>query len=296
MKRLMAIGAPLLALAIIGAITGGLVFGAFGGGGSGAVAASATQQDIFSALSSAQDSTPASEKPWLGARVVQTPAGPAVEAVIADSPADKAGLKRNDVIKAVDGTQVSDMGALLQALKDKKPGDTVTLSITRDGNAQDISVTLEARPEPLPRDHPLLPELNGIPQDQLFAHITGGSFKFSDSSGASHTATIDLGTVSAVDTTAKTVSVDLNAGSHQTYTITDSVNTFPTDLSKFQSGDKVIVLSVDGDLRAISKGGGHFLPFFGEHGGLFGKEGHGGHHGKGGGFEMMPGNGGGSGF
>jgi len=300
MKRLWLIGGPLLALAIIVAI-GGLALGAFGGGGSGgaAVAASENQQDIFSSLSSPQDSTPAAERPWLGATVVQTPDGPTVEAVIADSPADKAGLKRNDVIKAVDGTQVSDMAALRDALKDKKPGDTVTLSITRDGNAQDISVTLEARPEPLPIANALIPELNGIPRDEVFSHLLGGSFQFTDVDGNSHTASVDLGTVSAVDTSAKTISVDLNSGGQQTYTITDSVTTFPKDLAQFQSGDKLTVISVDGSLRAVSKGMGHMLPFFGKHGGgmpFFGEEGHGGHHGRRGPGFGMPGNGGGPGF
>lgn len=285
-KLIMAVG---LAVAVIAILGGGLAFWAVNGGGSSrsALAASQDQQDIFSAISSQQGTTPATEKPWLGAQIALTPDGLTVSSVIADSPADKAGLKRGDVVKSVDGTQVSDMQALLNALKDKKPGDSVTLSITRDGNAQDIAVTLEARPAPLPSANPILPELNGIPGDQLFSHILGGSFQFKDNNNNSHTATVDLGSVTAVDANAKTITVDLNAGGSKTYTIGDGVITAPTDLSQFQSGDKVAAISVDGNLRLVAKNPGRLLSFGkGCRGGMRGGQG----------FGMMPGMYGGKGL
>src|SRR3972149_7913785 len=168
------------AMAAIGAM---LAVRAFNGGGSNdAALAAGTQQDVFSTLGAAQDTT-ADEHPWLGAAIVPTPDGPTIGAVIADSPADKAGLKRGDVVKSIDGTAVSDMGGLRDALKDKKVGDSVTLSITRDGKDQDVTATLEARPEPLPIANPVFPELNGIPRDELFSLLLGGSFQFTDSDG-----------------------------------------------------------------------------------------------------------------
>ncbi|MGD0766227.1 MAG: PDZ domain-containing protein [Dehalococcoidia bacterium] len=257
-----------LAVAVIALLGGGLAFRALNGGGSSAsaLAASKDQQDIFSTLGSQQGATPTAETPWLGAQIALTADGLTVSAVIAGSPAEKAGLQRGDVIKAVDGTQVSDMQALLNALKNKKPGDSVTLSITRGGNAQDITATLEARPAPLPSANPILPELNGIPQDQLFSHIMGGSFQFKDSSNNSHTATVDLGTVTGVDTNAKTITADLNVGGSKTYTIGSGVTTVPTDLSQFQNGDNVVVLSVDGNLRLIAKNAGGLLQFLGKGG------------------------------
>ena len=140
-----------------------------------------------------------------------------------------------------------------------------------------MTVTLEARPEPLPIfANPVLPELNGIPRDELFSHFLGGSFKFTDSDGKTHTATVDLGTVKSVDTDAKKISVDLNSGDAKDYTITDSVTVAPNDLSKFESGDHVTIVSVDGDLRAVSKGMGGFLPGFGGMRGGHGKHGFGG--------------------
>jgi len=265
-----------LAMAVIGAISGGLAFRALSAGSNNP--ALAASQDIFSTMDSAQQDDQTGEKPWLGIRVARPPDGLTIEAVIADSPADNAGLKRLDIITAVDGTAVSDMKELLAALKDKQPGDTVTFSITRDGATQQITVTLEARPEPLPRAHPIFPELNGIPRDELFSHMLGGTFRFTDVDGTEHTVTTDLGTVTAVDTAAKTITVQLNSGgSPQTYTITEDVYTLPRDLSGFQANDRVSVVKVDGELRAIAKGAGRMLPFFGggKHRGMRGFGGHG---------------------
>ncbi len=289
--RLRGILPPLILAAAVMTIVGAvLAVRTFHEGGSGDTAlAAGTQQDVFSTLGAGQSSTPTDQLPWLGATITLTPDGLTISAVIADSPAEKAGLKRGDVVKSIDGTAVSNMSDLRNTLKDKKPGDTVTLSITRSGNAQDITVTLEARPEPLPFASAIFPELNGIPRDQLFSHLLGGSFQFKDNGGNTHTATIDLGTVKSVDTNAKTISVDLNSGGSKDYTITNGVTIVPNDLSKFQSGNHVTIVSVDGSLRAISKGG-RFLPGFGGKGGFslgkrgFGEEGHGPLRGDGPGF------------
>jgi S1-C subfamily serine protease len=64
-------------------------------------------------------------------------------AVIAGSPADKAGLKIMDIITAVNGDEV-DLGQNLALLISKyKPGDIVSLKIIRDGKEMEIKVTLE---------------------------------------------------------------------------------------------------------------------------------------------------------
>lgn len=259
---------PIVAVAIVAMTLVVSLGGAFAvrawseGGSDSALAASAGQSDIFSSAAAGQETDDA-DTPWLGAQVVNTSDGLTVSAVIADSPADKAGLQRGDVITAVDGVQVEDMKALLTVIKDKAVGDSLTLSILRGGAAQDITATLEAKPERLVEAHPLLPELNDIPRDELFSHMLGGSFEFTDKDNNAHTASIDLGTVSAVDAAAGTITVDLNAGGSETYTIGDDVVTRPEDISKLESGDRVTVISVDGSLRAITAGGCGILPFFG---------------------------------
>jgi membrane-associated protease RseP (regulator of RpoE activity) len=233
--------------------------------------------------------------PWLGVQIVQSTDGPTVDSVIAGSPAEKAGLKQGDVIKSIDGTSVSDVKAVRDAIKDKKAGDTITLSITRDGKAQDVTVALEAQPEPLLQENPVLPELSGIPADQLFSHLLGGTFQFKDSDGKTHTVSVDLGTVASVDADAKTISVDLNAGGSKKYTISDGVTAMPSDLTQYADGDQVIIVSMDGNLRALMKGPGLGLggPFFG---GMEGRFFFGGMHGPGrGGWDGFQGESGGEG-
>jgi hypothetical protein len=156
-------------------------------------------------------------------------------------------------------------------------------------------VTLEAPPTPLPQAYPMLPELNGIPRDQLFSHLMGGSFQFTDNGGATHTASVDLGTVTSVDANAKTISVDLNSGGSKQYTISDSVTAVPNDLTKFANGDHVVIVSMDNNVRAVVKGAGLGVPFLGGgHGfGLGGWQGFRGKGDSGGGFEMPRGKAGG---
>ena len=273
-------------LILVGTLGGLYAAGVFTGGGSSKTAAAASQ--------GASD-----QSAWLGVQIAQSTDGPTIASVIADSPAEKAGLKRGDVIKAIDGTSVSNVQAVRDALKDKKPGNTVTVSITRNGNAQDVTATLEAPPEPLPQAYPMLPELNGIPTDQLFSHLLGGSYQFTDKDGNTHTASVDLGTVTSVDASAKTISVDLNSGGSKQYTISGDVTTMPNDLTQFADGDHVVIISVDGNLRLFMKGAGLGAGFFGGIGGPFfgGKHGSGADgwdgFGRGGGFEMPRGRAGG---
>ncbi len=71
------------------------------------------------------------------------PAGASVEAVLEGSCAEKAGIQKGDIICTVDGTEVDSSTALKDAVRDKKAGDTVTFTIYRDGEKQDLSVVLD---------------------------------------------------------------------------------------------------------------------------------------------------------
>ncbi|NPA91873.1 MAG: PDZ domain-containing protein [Chloroflexi bacterium] len=88
--------------------------------------------------------------------------GVLIEGVIQGSPADKAGLRGSykpirigqeevliggDVILAFDGKPVTSIEDLLQYLEERKPGDTVTLTIWRNGEKMDVKVTLGERPK-----------------------------------------------------------------------------------------------------------------------------------------------------
>ncbi|HEY3505088.1 MAG TPA: trypsin-like peptidase domain-containing protein [Actinocatenispora sp.] len=70
------------------------------------------------------------------------PVGALVVTVTGGGPAAKAGIKPGDVITAVGGTQVQDVAELTTALSAHKPGDTVEVTINRNGSEQKISVKL----------------------------------------------------------------------------------------------------------------------------------------------------------
>lgn len=67
-------------------------------------------------------------------------------AIVAGSPADKAGLRQGDVITKVNNKDVTEDHALASLLSQYAPGDKLTLTIHRDGKAQTMSVTLAAYP------------------------------------------------------------------------------------------------------------------------------------------------------
>jgi membrane-associated protease RseP (regulator of RpoE activity) len=214
----------------------------------------------------------ASEQPWLGLQLIAGADGPTISYVIADSPADDAGLQRGDVITAVDGTALETPQDFRDALDAKSVGDTMTLSISRDGQAQDVAVTLEAQSEALAPAIPLLPELEGIAADELFGHFQGGQFNYTDANGNAVTVVVEAGTVASVDTTAGTLTVNLNAGGTKTYSVDDTdLIGRGGDLSDLAEGDNVTVMTVNNDVRAVLVGGGlGFLPGLGgggRHGG-----------------------------
>ena len=227
-----------------------------------------------SAAPAAQDEEvqQASEQPWLGVRLVEAADGLTISYVIADSPADTAGLQRGDVVTAVDGTAVETPQDFRDSLGDKSVGDTASLSISRDGQALDVSVTLEAQPEALAPAIPLLPELEGIAADELFGHFQGGQFNYTDADGNIVAVVVEAGTVASVDADTGTLTVNLNAGGTKTYSVEDTdLIGRGGDLSDLAEGDNVTVMTVNDDVRAVLAGGGlGFLPGLGgcgRHGG-----------------------------
>ena len=63
------------------------------------------------------------------------------------SPAGEAGLHEGDVIVAIDGDEIRIVEDLLARLRERAPGDRITLEIVRDGDRRELEVTLTDRPE-----------------------------------------------------------------------------------------------------------------------------------------------------
>jgi putative serine protease PepD len=68
--------------------------------------------------------------------------GAGVESVNAGSAAQKAGLKRGDVITAVNGQPVSGSESLVATIRGFRPGDTVTLTVLSNNSRHEVKVTL----------------------------------------------------------------------------------------------------------------------------------------------------------
>jgi serine protease Do len=76
---------------------------------------------------------------------MNTPRGVYVEDVMDDSPAQKAGLKSLDIILKIDGHEMSSSNEVQNFIAMKKPGETVTLSLLRNGKPTEIAVKLGQR-------------------------------------------------------------------------------------------------------------------------------------------------------
>ncbi len=76
-----------------------------------------------------------------------TPRGVGVSEVVKGSPAEKAGLKANDVIVRFDGEQVTSVRKLTRLISESAPDHSVRLTVLRGGAEQELSATL-ARREP----------------------------------------------------------------------------------------------------------------------------------------------------
>ena len=68
-------------------------------------------------------------------------------AVLPGSPADKAGLEENDIILAIDGIDLNEDQRLSALLRSYNVGDTVNLTVLKDGEMRAVSLTLERLPK-----------------------------------------------------------------------------------------------------------------------------------------------------
>jgi S1-C subfamily serine protease len=64
------------------------------------------------------------------------------------SAAANAGVQPGDVLLEIDGKKVESVEDLYAALREKKPGDQITLKVLRDGQEVNLTATLDSRPSP----------------------------------------------------------------------------------------------------------------------------------------------------
>lgn len=90
-------------------------------------------------------------KPYIGVSVSTVsneatgyglPGGASVQQVVEGGPAEKAGLQENDIITAVNGTEISSSGELVEIVGNCAPGDELTLSVYRQGETLELTLTV----------------------------------------------------------------------------------------------------------------------------------------------------------
>jgi membrane-associated protease RseP (regulator of RpoE activity) len=93
--------------------------------------------------------------------------GVGITQVAKDSPAEKAGLRKDDVILRFDGENVTSTRKLTRLVSEVAPDQTVRLTISRGGAEQEVSVTIGKRNESINagegfRAFPGMPDLRGL--------------------------------------------------------------------------------------------------------------------------------------
>jgi C-terminal processing protease CtpA/Prc len=75
----------------------------------------------------------------------ESPGGVRLTGVRAGSPAEKAGIRGNDILIQIGDRRTPDLQAMTDALRAHKPGDVVEIRVLRDGAEQKLTVTLGTR-------------------------------------------------------------------------------------------------------------------------------------------------------
>ncbi len=69
-----------------------------------------------------------------------------IVSVTSGTPADKAGLKQGDAVIKIDGTYVNGTESFVAQVRDRAPGDKVTLTVVRGGSTTQLTATLGSKP------------------------------------------------------------------------------------------------------------------------------------------------------
>ena len=123
-------------------------------------------------------------KPYIGVSIYTVtaemqdyglPLGAVVNSVSEGSPAEAAGLRKNDIITAINGESVSNSSELKRIISRSTPGDELELSVYRreEGDIK-LTVVVTDRPEPTPTPEPQNQQQWSSRGDDPYGDIFGG--------------------------------------------------------------------------------------------------------------------------
>jgi serine protease Do len=96
--------------------------------------------------------------------------GIGITEIVKDSPAEKAGLKKDDVIVRFEGESITSVRKLNRLVSEAAPDHTVRLTVSRGGAEQEVSVTLAKRNEAQNFFGSAMP-------NEIFKNLPNGSFQ-----------------------------------------------------------------------------------------------------------------------
>ncbi|MDQ3132883.1 MAG: PDZ domain-containing protein, partial [Acidobacteriota bacterium] len=82
------------------------------------------------------------------------------------SAAEKAGIKRGDVVKAINGERIEDNNVLRNKVAGTMPGNQIKLTVVRDGAEQEFTATLDESDAANAKTNPNAPQQNENNQNQ----------------------------------------------------------------------------------------------------------------------------------
>lgn len=214
---------------------------------------------------------------FLGVSIEDSSGSVVVRQVEGNGPADQAGIRGGDTIVSVDGQSITSARQLAELVQQRQPGTSISLTYSRNGQQQNTTVTLGSRPaarqsQPGQPHGPFmgprmgrsglpftLPGLEGIPPEQLFDHLRGGTLELTDKNGNPLTITINPGQITGVTT--DSITLQLNSGGTKTFRVTADTagpwgprhqgNTVPLTQG-LTVGGKVVVLAASGSDTALA--------------------------------------------
>jgi S1-C subfamily serine protease len=142
-------GGPLLNLSgqVVGVNTAGISGGSFGMDTSSADMAFAVEGNTVCSTAAKLLEDGQIIWPYMGIQGETTPDGQEVLEVVDDGPAADAGLETGDVITAFAGEELGPNSSLIDSLFTHEPGETVDVTVDRNGAVHTFQITLGERPD-----------------------------------------------------------------------------------------------------------------------------------------------------
>ncbi|HZZ82377.1 MAG TPA: PDZ domain-containing protein [Gemmataceae bacterium] len=152
--------------------------------------------------------------------------GAKIASIAPKSPAEKAGLKTNDLVIQVAGRKITGPEGLIDTVGRFKPGDEIALKVVRDEEDLDINVKLAPRPK----------ELKGNPQETMGTKLNNRRGGFPNIIQHDTGLRPEFCGGPLVDLTGKAIGINIaRAGRTETYAI--PVDDIEKLLPKFKSGE-----------------------------------------------------------